>query len=184
MLIDPDLAGKLAGLIALIAFLPYIRSILQNKTKPNKATWWIWSFVGLILGSSYYFSGARDTIWVPIAYFLGPLVVALLSLKYGEGGATRFDAVCMVIAAVSLIGWWFSGSAFLSMMLMFVADSIGTLPTIAKTWAKPETEDLLAWLLFLLDSIMNLFAVESWTVALGTYPIFMLCQSSLMVFLI
>ena len=73
--------GIIAGLIALSAYLVYVISIFRGGSKPNRATWWIWSFMGLILALSYQFSGASNTIWVPYVEFLGPLIIAILSIN-------------------------------------------------------------------------------------------------------
>src|SRR3989338_2992942 len=74
--------GIIAGIIALLAYVVYI---FRGKSKPNRVTWWIWAFMGLVLALSYKFSGADNTVWVPYVEFLGPLTIAILSIKYGEG---------------------------------------------------------------------------------------------------
>src|ERR1700730_15252856 len=106
-----ELLGQLAGVISLFGFVPYIMEIVRGKTRPNRATWWIWTMVGAMLCASYYASGARHTIWVPISYVVGPLVTALLSVKYGEGGSGRFDRFCLGSTLLSLLAWWLARSA-------------------------------------------------------------------------
>src|SRR5207248_2703381 len=81
--------GQLAGAISFLGFVPYIIEIVQGKTRPNRATWWIWAVVGAMLCASSYASGARHALWVPLSYVIGPLATALLALKYGEGGWDR-----------------------------------------------------------------------------------------------
>jgi len=41
--------GLIAGIIAFLAYVVYIISIFRGGSKPNRATWWIWAFMGLIL---------------------------------------------------------------------------------------------------------------------------------------
>ncbi|MBU0531580.1 hypothetical protein KJ910_03780 [Patescibacteria group bacterium] len=165
--------GKLAGIISLIAFVPYIVAILRRQTKPNRATWWIWTAVGLMLGSSYYFSGASHTIWVPVSYTVGPFITALLSIKYGEGGWTRFDRWCLIGAGVSLLLWVVFREPLVALTINLIIDLLGALPTIRKAYRKPEEEDRLAWLLFFLGNTCNMFAVEQWNYAIAAYPIYM-----------
>jgi hypothetical protein len=50
--------GQLAGAISFLGFVPYIIEIAQGKTRPNRATWWIWAVVGAMLCASSYASGA------------------------------------------------------------------------------------------------------------------------------
>src|SRR3989344_1300311 len=106
----PDAAvfGLAAGLFNLVAFVPYILSIFgwrlswsksifeqTTRTKPNRASWFIWAFVGAVILPAYSHSGAHETVWVAAALVVGPCVVAILSIKYGEGGLSAFDQVCL-----------------------------------------------------------------------------------------
>ncbi len=183
----PDItaiAGRVAGILALAGGIPYIIAILRKQTKPNKATWWIWTVVGFTLGASYYSSGADHTIWVPVSYIIGPFVVAILSLKYGEGGWTRFDRICLLGAVISVALWWMSNSPLIALCINLFIDFMGALPTIRKSYYKPEGEDRSAWIIFLIGNTVNLFAVEKWTFAIAAYPIYMFVADCLIVTLL
>ena len=179
-----ELAGRTAGLLALAAFVPYILSILRGGTRPNRATWWIWTIVGLLLGSSYYASGAQHTMWVPISYIIGPLVAAVLSLRYGEGGWTAFDRRCIFVALLSLPLWWFFQSPLIALLMNLFIDFLGALPTIRKSYFEPEGEDRLAWALFFAGNVANLFAIEGLTFVIVVYPAYMFLASGTITFLV
>src|SRR3990167_5114886 len=140
-------AGKVAGIVSLVAFVPYIIAILRGETKPNRATWWIWTVVGFMLGASYFSSGANHTIWVPVSYIIGPIIIATLSIKYGVGGWTRFDRYCLLGAVVSMVFWWMFNSPFIVLLINLFIDFMGALPTIRKAYYEPESEDRTAWVL-------------------------------------
>jgi len=167
------LAGQVAGLFSLAAFVPYIIAILRGKTVPNRTTWWIWTVVGFMLGSSYFSSGANHTIWVPVSYVVGPFITAILSVKYGEGGWTKFDRFCLFGALASIILWWIFDSPLVALIINLFIDFLGALPTIKKAYLEPEKEDRFAWTLFFAGNLFNLFAVERWIFAIAVYPIFM-----------
>jgi len=183
----PDItavAGKVAGVISLVAFVPYIFAILRGTTKPNRASWWIWTVVGFMLGASYYSSGADHTIWVPVSYIIGPFVIAILSLKYGEGGWTRFDRTCVIGAGVSALLWWLLSSPLVALCINIVIDAMGALPTIRKAYRVPEGEDRTAWILFSIANTVNLLAIEEWTFAIVSYPIYMFLTAGLIALLV
>ncbi len=184
MTFDTATFGMVAGVISLAAFIPYIISILRGKTKPNRASWWIWTVVGLMLASSYSASGAKDTIWVAISYVIGPFITALLALKFGEGGWTRFDRACIGCAAMSGALWFIFDSPLLALFINITIDCAGALPTIRKTYKKPEDEDRIAWILFFLGNTLNLFAIEKWNFAIATYPIYLFIGCGIITFLV
>lgn len=167
--------GWAAGALSLAAFVPYILSILRGETIPNRATWFIWTVVGVMLGSSYYAGGANNTMWLPASYVVGPFVVFLLSIKRGEGGWTKLDRVCLSIAGVSAFFWGLTGSAFVALCMNLVADAMGAFPTILKAYHKPESEDRMAWTMAFVATIVNIGAVENWhSFSIWGYPIYML----------
>jgi len=177
-------AGMMAGALSLVAFIPYILAILKKETVPNQATWFIWTIVGLMLGTSYYSSGAQHTIWVPISYIIGPFVTFLFSLKYGEKGWTRFDKGCLVGTVFSLIFWLIFQSPLIALSINLFIDALGALPTVRKSYYLPESEDRLAWTLFFLGNLLNLFAVEHWIFSIAAYPIYMFVGSGAITLLI
>ncbi len=167
--------GVTAGLLNLAAFFPYILAIfgwrigwnpiLQRTapTRPNRATWFIWAFVGAVILPAYSHSGAEETIWVPGALLAGPIVVALLSIKRGEGGWTPFDQVCLAGATVSALVWAVTGSSVAGLLLALVADGFGVAATVRHAYRKPQEESKLAWSLFFVGDLVNLFAVTDWS---------------------
>lgn len=169
-----EFIGKLAGILSFVAFILYYISIYRGRTRPNRATWFVLTVVGVLIAISYYATGARNTLWIPIAYTIGPLIVFLLSLKYGEGGWTPFDRFCLFGCLISIILWKIAHSPEITLFLNILIDFFGILPTIKKSYFDPLSEDTLAWSVTVLASVLNIFAVETWTFSIGVYPVYML----------
>lgn len=177
--------GIIAGIISFLAYAVYAISIFRGITKPNRATWWIWSFMGLVVGLSYYFSGAVNTIWVPVVEFIGPLSVALLSIKYGEGGLeNKTDLFCLFGAMVSIILWIIFDNPVVALVTNLAVDSFALVPTIKKSYLRPEGEDFWAWFGTGLADSLNMFAVEKFTFAILVYPIYMLVSDLIIIFIL
>ena len=176
--------GLAAGIMSLFGFIPYILAVVRGQTHPNCATWWIWTVVGGLLCVSYYSTGARESIWVPVSYVFGPLVTALLSLKYGEGGWARLDRVCLSGSVVSVPLWWLSGLPIAALMINILIDLCGALPTIRKSWSDPSSEDRLAWLCFLTGNTLNLLALSEWPLEVSAYPLYLFFVSLIVSILI
>jgi len=178
-----QIIGIIAGILALLGYVPYIISILKNKTRPNRATWFIWSIVGGLLAFSYMSEGSVHAIWVPIGYFIGPLTVAALSIRYGYAQWSKVDTICLVTALISIIPWIFSKDATITLLINVFIDMAGALPTLVKTYHEPETEDLTAWAIFFLANTLELFAITAVDLSLA-YPIYLFILASSMVALI
>ncbi|OGE84246.1 MAG: hypothetical protein A3B23_00430 [Candidatus Colwellbacteria bacterium RIFCSPLOWO2_01_FULL_48_10] len=176
MIDSPDFrryVGILAGVLTIIEFVPYIYSIVKGKTKPERASWSIWALVTAIGLASFYSSGARETIWMLVAYVAATITVSLLSIRYGVGGWTKFDRYIIFSCALCLVVWWLTGSPLIALAMTITIDALAALPTIRKTYYHPESEDRLAWVISLSAGGLNLLAVEKWDFAHASYPIYL-----------
>jgi hypothetical protein len=175
--------GIIAGILAIGGYIPYIYSILAGKTRPNRATWFIWTIVGGLLAFSYIAEGDQNSIWLPLGYFLGPLMVAILSLRYGYAEWTRLDTFCIIAAAISIVPWILSDNATMTLLINLAIDSTGAIPTLVKTYREPETEDLTAWMIFFIANTLQLFAISMWNLA-ALYPVYLfLLAGSIVLFI-
>lgn len=175
------LAGQLAGLLVFIAYIPYVLGAIRGLAKPNRATWFIWSVVNIIIAASYWKAGAGNTILVPLLNAFGTTLIALLSLKYGEGGWTRLDRACLFASGISLILWWLTGNPVIALTINILIDAIGAIPTMVKTYHDPKHENGSAWTIWMVAYLINLFAIESWTYAIAAYPVYLFVQALIMV---
>lgn len=170
--------GIIAGCISALAFVPYFISIIGGKTKPNRVTWWIWFWLGILLYYSYKASGANDTLWVALIYIITPLITAILSIKYGVGGWSKFDLICLACSIISSLFWFLSGSAFIALLLFLSIDFFGALPTIKKTYYYPEQENRVAWFLMVIANLVNIFAAGKFNFSIIVYPLYMFIVGS------
>src|SRR3990167_2698669 len=176
--------GILAGILALVGYIPYIYTTIRGKTRPNKATWIIWTVIGGLIAFSYLFEGDKNTIWLPLGYFIGPLVVAILSFRYGYSEWSKLDIACLVVGAISIIPWIISDNAIFTLLINVFIDATGAIPTVVKTYREPETEDFSAWTIFFVANTLELLAIEQWNLA-AIYPIYLfILAASIVLFIV
>lgn len=182
----PILAGWISGVIAFAAFIPYIRSILRRETTPNRATWCIWTFVSSISLCSFIASGeANDAVWYLVSDALAPFIVVCLSYKYGVGGWSYIDRLCILVACIGLLLWWLSGSPLTALYASVIVDCMGAIPTIIKAYRSPESEDCLAWTMTFSAIVINFIAIDNWHSALILiYPVYMFLAMGSITFLL
>lgn len=182
-MITREVIGIIAGILALSGYIPYIISILRGKTKPDRATWFIWAVIGGLLALSYTAEGDPKAIWLPIGYFLGPFITAILSIRYGYAVWSKLDTICMIAAGVSLIPWFLFKHAIATLIINVIIDASGAIPTLVKTYREPETEDFTAWFIFFIANTLQLFAITVWDLS-EIYPIYLFFLALAMVLFI
>jgi len=156
--------GIIAGAIALTAFIPFVVAILKGKAKPSIITWTTWTVVNMLLIKSYYDSGAHNTLWIPIAFFAGDVIICLLSFRFGEKIITKFDKAVIALTTINILGILiFSYNKDVVLALSVATLVIGGLPTIKKSWLRPQNENKLVWSMFGLAAILNLCSIEDWS---------------------
>jgi len=165
------LLGILAGVATGLSYVFYIISILRKKTIPARASWMIWCVLNFVVLTSYHSLKATTTIYVPLAYTFGTVIIAILSIFYGVGGWTKFERRCFAVIIISLVIWKITGSALLALSMNILIDAVGTLPTIKKVYHDPKSEDKLAWILFFVGSFLNVLAINKFTLEIALYPI-------------
>lgn len=167
-----QILGILSGIIGAIAVVPYIIDIFKGTTRPQRATWLIWTVLGGIAFFSQLAKGATDSLWMTGIQTLAVIVVFLLSIKYGEGGLSSRDIKALIIAGIGLILWFFTKEATFALYFVILVDGAGALLTIIKAHEDPSGETMSTWFISGLSGLMAAFSVGSWDLILLSYPIY------------
>lgn len=167
-----QILGLLSGIISVICYVPYARDILLHKTKPERASWLIWTVLGSIAFFSQLAKGATDSLWMPGVQTFGVLTIFLLSIPYGEGGLKHRDIKALLFAILGIILWFFTKEAAFALFITILVDIAGSLLTIVKAYEDPKSETLSTWFLAGLSGFLAVFAVGSLNWILLSYPIY------------
>jgi hypothetical protein len=173
------LCGYTAGFVSIAAYVPYARDTARGIARPNRATWIIWSLVGGLLFASYNAAAGGPARWVPLSDAVGPALIAVLAICYGEGGWNWFDRGCLILAGLSVIGWAFTGSPMVALNINLFLCVLGAIPTFRNAYYRPATESALVWRMFLLGNVLNLLAIETWSWSSSAYPVYAVLAAGL-----
>lgn len=172
--------GKLAGLISLLGFVPYVRSILRGQTRPQRVSWGLWALLDVTLLLTHLQAGGIRSMWVPLSQAAGSLSIALLSLSRGVGGWSMLDRLCLAGSLAGLLLWRLS-SATVGLCASILVHFIAGVPTLSKAYVDPDSEDLTTWLCFLCGNTLNLAAITRWSAAEAIYPIYLFLGTTMLV---
>lgn len=160
----------LAVVLALAGYVPYIIAVVRGRTRPNRASWWIFALAAGAGAVSSWAAGARGTVGVPATFAVCCVVVGILAIRRGEGGFGRLDVSCLAVAVAALLVWWATGEPLLATAMLAVADLAGTVPTVAKAWRDPAREHGGSWIVWMCANLCNLAQVRTPNLADLLYP--------------
>jgi hypothetical protein len=142
----PLIMGIFATIFGLYATVPYVIAILKGKTKPHQFSWLIFVIMNGIVLFSQFFEGARESILITLTFFIGSLIIFLLSLKYGTRDTSKWDKLLLTFALLAIVIWMLTRSNEAAIWLTLVIDVIATSMIILKLRKKPKSEDPKAWI--------------------------------------
>jgi hypothetical protein len=170
--------GILALVLNLIGYALYIRDILHGAARPQRIGWFIWAILNIIGAVNQVLNkgGYSSLFFVSLAFMV--VIIFLLSLKYGQGGASRVDFISLALALGLLAYWVTVRDTRLSTLLAVFIDSIGLGLTLLKTYRKPESETYAMWILIGIAGILSLFSLPRIDWVIIIYPAYIAAGNS------
>lgn len=179
-----SLLSLASGALVVVANVPYIASILKGKTSPNRMSWFLWAVVGILILTTYHELDGKAAFFLALTGAICQMTVALLSIKYGSGGTSTVDRICLTLVILTCLIWWLTKSAFYPYVLAVFIDFLAIVPTMRKTYHKPDGEDLWAWIIWAIAALCAVLAIQTWTWAEALLPVYLLSAEIIMVLLI
>lgn len=173
----------MSTILVLSSPLVYIRSILRGISKPHRTTRFVLLIItGLSTAALWDAKGAA--FWLALASFIQALLIFILSIKRGMGGWAKIDIACLIIALIGIVLWQTSGQPAVGLFASIIADYVGMVPALIKTYKHPNTED---WRFYAMDTIagmLSILALEIYTLYTLSYPIYIVLINAAMVAII
>ena len=166
-----EILGYGSGILIALSCILYIKDILLAKTKPQRMTWFIWV---ILLSIAFFAQLSKGGTWSLITTgidWLGVVIIFILSIKRGMGGATKLDKMALVGAGVGLIIWYFTNEPLFAILITIFIDFIAGMLTILKTYKHPETETFVAYIICGTGGILGALAVGEMNFSLIIFPL-------------
>ena len=154
----------------------------KRGVKPNRATWFVWALVNIIVAVGYVESGADDSKWTMICYAIGGSVIFIASIFRGEGGWKAIDVTCLVLAIPGAVVLWKTELPELGLSMGLLVSGIGTVPTWSRLRRGGGRESNWAYGAWFSGNLVNLMAVHlarEWgDLAISLPPFFFIAQTA------
>lgn len=170
-MIYKELLSAIAIALTLIAFLPYIRSILKNEIKPHVFSWVIWGSTTFIVFLAQLYAGGGVGAWpIGVSGIVTIYVAFLAYLKKSDVTITKVDWCFFLLAMGSLPLWYFTFDPLWAVAILTTVDVLGFGPTLRKAYCYPFEENLTFFSIFLVRNILVVIALENYSITTVMFP--------------
>lgn len=98
-----DTAALLSTVLAISCIAPYVRAVLNGRTKPHQLSWLVLVIMNGIVCLSQYLEGARESVLISFAFFTSSAIIFILSLTRGTRDTSRWDRLLFVFASITIV---------------------------------------------------------------------------------
>jgi len=166
-----ELLGAVAITLTFIAFFPYIRSILQNKTKPHVFSWVIWGAVTFVVFLAQLADKGGAGAWpIGVSGLITIYVACLAYFKKSDRSTTRTDWLFLVAAMTSLPFWYFTSDPLWAVVILTTVDLIGFGPTFRKAYSHPNEEKLTFFAIITVRNLIAITALQHYSMTTVLFP--------------
>lgn len=175
-----------ASVTFIIGIVPYINDIHHKRVQPHILSWIGWTFV-TTLG---FFAMLSDVFnwgaFVVLANAISCVIVVIYSLlkKTAVFKTSHYDIIFFLLGITGLILWQIFDNPDLAIIFAIFADMTFGIPTIIKTYKKPDSETIFPWSMATLSGLFALLAISYISFTEVAYPIYLLVFDSVLLIVI
>ena len=166
-----QLLGAIAIGLTIIAYYPYISSIIQGKTKPHVFSWVIWGTSTCIVFLAQLADKGGAGAWVIGFSGIISIYVAFLAyIKRSDSSITRIDRLFFIVAMTALPIWYLTSDPLWAVVILTTVDVLGFAPTFRRSYIRPFEEQLMFYVVMALRNIVVLSALENYSLTTVLFP--------------
>ncbi len=166
-----EILSAVAIVLTFYAFLPYIRSIYQGKTKPHVFSWVIWGSTTFVVFLAQLADKGGAGAWPIGVSGLITIYVALLAYtKKSDNTITGTDWLFFALAMTSLPLWYFTSDPFWAVVILTTVDILGFGPTLRKAYCVPFEENLMFFVIIAVRNLLAIMALAHYSLTTMLFP--------------
>jgi hypothetical protein len=166
-----ELLTAVAIALTLIAFLPYIRSIINNSIKPHMFSWVIWGTTTFVVFLAQLEDDGGVGAWpIGVSGVITIFIALLAYIKRADISLTRTDWLFFILAMSSLPLWYFTADPLWAVVILTTVDVLGFGPTVRKAYHHPHSESVLFFSLFAVRNLIVIMALENYSMTTVLFP--------------
>lgn len=166
-----EFLGAVAIALTLVAFFPYIVSIIHGTIRPHVFSWVIWGTTTFVVFLAQLEDGGGIGAWpIGVSGIITIFIALLAYIRRADISITRTDRLFLAAALSSLPFWYFTSDPLWAVVILTVVDVLGFGPTLRKAYMLPHSESLLFFGLFTTRNLIVIAALENYSVTTVLFP--------------
>jgi uncharacterized protein with PQ loop repeat len=162
--------GIIATVIGLIGYATYFKDIIKKRIKPHAFSWFIWGILQSLVFFAQTSKGAGAGAWAVGAPALLNFIIFVIAIFRGEKEITRLDKASLLLALLGIALWAITTDPLWSVIIATGVDVVGFVPTVRKSYKKPNEEAVTEFALSAISFGISLFALQSVNMTTVLYP--------------
>jgi len=170
----------LGAAIGTVGWTLYLRDTLRGVTQPNRVSWLMWAIAPLLAFGVEIEAGVGLRSLMTFVVGFGPLLIFLASFR-NPGSVwelRRLDYACGSLSAAGLVVWLVTSRGTVALAAFVAADALAAIPTLRKSWQRPETETAAAYVTASANAGITLLTVNEVTTAVVAFPLYIFVIAS------
>jgi hypothetical protein len=166
-----EFLSAVAITLTFIAFLPYIRSIQQGKTKSHVFSWIIWGCTTFIVFLAQLAANGGVGAWAIGVSGVITIYVALLAyIKKSDTTISKIDWLFFILAMISLPLWYITSDPLWAVVILTTVDVLGFAPSFRKAYMYPFEEQLRFFVIMVARNLISIMALEHYSLTTVLFP--------------
>lgn len=166
-----EFLSAVAIALTLVAFFPYIVSIIHGTIRPHVFSWVIWGTTTFVVFLAQLEDGGGIGAWpIGVSGIITIFIALLAYIRRADISITRTDWLFLAAALSSLPFWYFTSDPLWAVVILTVVDVLGFGPTLRKAYMLPYSESLLFFGLFTTRNLIVIAALENYSVTTVLFP--------------
>jgi len=171
MVMYKEFLSVVAIALTFIAFFPYIRSVLSEKTRPHVFSWVIWGSTTFVVFLAQLADKGGAGAWpIGVSGVITIYVAFLAYIKKSDSSITRTDWLFFISAMSALPFWYFTSDPLWAVVILTTVDVAGFGPTFRKAYDRPFEEHLTFFALVAARNIIAIFALAHYSITTVLFP--------------
>lgn len=166
-----EFISGIAVVLTFVGYIPYMRDTIQGKTRPHVYTWFVWGLVPFIIFALQVSDNAGAGSYVTLASGVVCMIIFGLGLRQGKKDITLIDTALFISSFIALGLWVFAKQPLLSTTLLVSVDVLAFIPTVRKSWNRPEEETVFSYVVTAVRHGLGIIALERYTIITAAFPV-------------